>query len=80
MTRRIVMWAASLAVVAGLAAGLTAQAGQSEPRVLTDGDIGFRIDGVDRMSGKPMGTLVIRVNGEWIEPAAPMRGRPAASK
>jgi hypothetical protein len=37
-----------------------------EPRILSGGDIGFRLD---RWQGNaPTGTLVIRLNGKWVEP------------
>jgi hypothetical protein len=36
-----------------------------EPKVMTGADVGFRVDG---MYGEmPTGTIVIRVNGQWIE-------------
>jgi hypothetical protein len=36
-----------------------------EPRVMTGGDVGFRVEG---MYGEmPTGTIVIRVNGQWVE-------------
>ena len=30
-------------------------------------DIGFRIEGTDPRTGNPTGTLVVRVDGEWVE-------------
>ena len=36
------------------------------PTVVSGADIGFRIEGVK--GDKPVGRLVIRVNGQWVEP------------
>jgi hypothetical protein len=36
------------------------------PTVISGNDIGFRIEGT--RGDTPVGTLVIRVNGEWVEP------------
>jgi len=50
------------------AQGTTAQLKQLqgvEPEVVSGADIGFRIQG--HRNGKPVGTLVVRVNGEWQE-------------
>jgi hypothetical protein len=46
-----------------------------EPKVMTGGDIGFRVDG---MYGEmPTGTIVIRVNGQWVEA---MVGKPGIGR
>ena len=37
------------------------------PTVISGDDIGFRIEGL-RGRTTPVGKLVIRVNGQWIEP------------
>lgn len=39
------------------------------PNVVSGGDIGFRIDGFD--GRQPVGTLVVKVNGRWVEPKTP---------
>lgn len=67
-----VLWLATLTTVAVVA---RAQAPQPAPRpglevpaqkFLSGDDIAFRIDG---WQGKtPVGTLVVRVNGQWVEP------------
>lgn len=36
------------------------------PTVISGNDIGFRIEGT--RGDRPVGTLVIRVNGQWVEP------------
>ena len=40
------------------------------PRILTGPDVGFRLDGTDPRNGRPTGTLMVRINGEWIETSA----------
>jgi hypothetical protein len=40
-----------------------------DPSVLTGSDIGFRVVYFD--GRKPVGTLVVRVNGQWVEPKTP---------
>jgi len=67
MRRWLVLWLASLVVVAVLVSVLTAaQTNQANQRVLSGTDIGFRIDRSDR-AGRPVGALVVRINGNWVE-------------
>ena len=77
MKRLALFWLASLVLVA-MASIAYAQRGPRlpEPRILSGEDIGFRVEGMD-LSGKPMGTLVIRVNGKWVEIGSSMGPRPA---
>jgi len=52
------------------------------PRVVTGGDVGFRVEGL-RGGSTPVGTLVVRVNGEWVEAEVKLPGRgttPLASR
>jgi hypothetical protein len=35
-------------------------------RIVSGGDIGFRVEGTDA-SGRPVGTFVVRVDGNWAE-------------
>ena len=56
----VVMWLASLAGV-----GVWAQT-QAEQRVITGSDLGFRVEGQNR-DGTPVGKLVVRMNGQWVE-------------
>jgi hypothetical protein len=69
MGRRVALWAASLVAVAGLTTAVLW--GQSrllerEYRLLSGEDVGFRIEGTDG-SGRPFGTLMLRVDGQWVE-------------
>jgi hypothetical protein len=34
------------------------------PRVMTGADVGFRVEGI--RGNIPVGTLVVKVNGEWV--------------
>ena len=77
-------WVLSLVVVATIASKLGAQAVPPVPfdrpfitegtTILSGGDIGFRVERTQE--GVPLGTLVVRVDGRWVEPAtrdAPLR-------
>jgi hypothetical protein len=63
--------AAAFAVLLIVAATVwvTAQALEVKPvphKVLTGADVGFRVEGI-RGGNTPVGTLVVKVNGEWVE-------------
>ena len=61
------LFAALLLVAA--TAWVTAQAFSVDkvtPRVLAGPDVGFRVEGI-RGGKTPVGTIVVRVNGEWVE-------------
>ena len=47
------------------------------PRIVTGGDVGFRVEGL-RGGTTPVGTLVVRVNGEWVEAEVKLPGRRTA--
>jgi len=79
MKRWIALWLASLAVVAGFTSALMrAQAPSQVPapftqqppaaRVVSGADIGFRVE--SNKDGRAVGTLVVRIDGQWIETAA----------
>ena len=53
----------SAGVAIGAAQALNAQ--PVPPRVISGDDFGFRVQG--RKGDTPVGTLVVRVNGEWVE-------------
>jgi hypothetical protein len=61
------VWVASL-FAAGKVATAQARSFQPlpEPKVLSGADVGFRIEGT--IGDMPAGTLVIRVNGQWVAP------------
>lgn len=64
MTRRVRIVAVLGSLLAVLVAWIAAQA--PTPTVISGGDIGFRVE--SQRGGVPVGRLVIRVDGNWIEP------------
>jgi hypothetical protein len=63
----IVLWLASLMVVAGVASALTyARTEQADAHNLSGNDLGFRLEGKNS-SGDPVGALMVRVDGKWVE-------------
>ena len=63
----------SLALALALGAVALAQPRSGPPaqelNVVSGTDIGFRIDGFD--GRQPVGTLVVKVDGRWVEPKTP---------
>ena len=61
-----VLWVASLVAVATIArAQVYGINPLPEPRVVFGPDFGFRIEG--EQNGVPVGPLVVRINGKWVE-------------
>jgi hypothetical protein len=49
--------------------------------IISGNDIGFRVDRqATETQGRLTGTWVVRLNGQWIEPAASLRGRPLSTR
>jgi hypothetical protein len=68
MTKFVLLWFASLVAVAVVTASITlAQTRPTEPRIVSGSDVGIRIEGTDSRTGNPTGTLVVRLNGDWVE-------------
>ena len=65
--RWIAAWVISLVAVGGLVA--SAQRLTISPTLVSGDDIGFRIERT--VEGVPIGKLVIRVDGRWVDVAAP---------
>jgi hypothetical protein len=77
MRKWIVLWLSSLVVVAALTSGL--MGAQTTPeelrrrvqeqlpgsRIISGNDIGFRMEGTNQ-AGAPVGTLVVRIDGQWV--------------
>jgi hypothetical protein len=61
------LWLLSLFVVASAVKAQVFEIPRSlpEPRIVSGPDFGFRIEAEQR--GKPVGTLVVRVDGKWLE-------------
>jgi len=63
----VVMWLTSLFAVGTLARGQAYQFSPlPEPIVVSGSDIAFRVEGW--LGHDPAGRLVIRMNGQWVEP------------
>jgi hypothetical protein len=77
--RRIVTAVVAAAVVLGAAVWARAQFVQPEPVtpvVLSGQDIGFRM--VARKGGTAVGSLVVKIDGQWVDTDLAMAVRPAA--
>ena len=61
-----ILWLLSLVAV-GAAVSVQARAyvPLPEPKVFTGADVGFRVEGM--YGDMPPGSVVVRVNGEWVE-------------
>ena len=53
------------------------QPSQGAPRILSGDNIGFRVDGIDPRTGLPTGTLMVRMDGEWVVASTMPSVRPA---
>jgi sensor domain CHASE-containing protein len=62
------LWLTSLVAVAATARDQTIEVIPGKSRILSGGEIGFRLDGMQ--GNVPAGTLVILWNGRWVEPTA----------
>ncbi len=81
MRRLIAFWMFSLVVVAVLTAvAVRAQVDKTPPRIMSGNDLGFRVEGIDRRTGKPTGVLVIRVDGQWVEIGAGSSPLPVSAR
>ena len=75
MKRLVLCWVVSL-VVTVLATYALAQGRLAQPQTVSGNDIGFRVESID-LSGKAVGTWMVRYNGDWIEVGATGGIRPA---
>ncbi len=74
MRKLVVLWLLSVVLVAVTASVLTAQFTPTAPRILSGSDVGFRIEGYN-MTGEPVGSIVIRLKGQWVATSAPISGK-----
>jgi hypothetical protein len=66
MVALAVLWVASLLVVATITQAQVYQINPlPEPKLVLGPDFGFRIEG--EQNGVPVGPLVVKVNGKWVE-------------
>ena len=72
----VAIWMLSLIVVAiAMSAFSFAQTRFQNAPIMSGSDIGFRIEG--KKDGAPVGTLMVRVNGQWVEAGWNPRAMPA---
>ena len=77
MRARGLVWVFVIVLIAFAAAWSYAQSLQVTPvtpTVLSGADFGFRVEG--NRAGTPIGTLVIKMNGQWVEAEIGGDGRP----
>lgn len=71
MCVRTLIVALVLTMGLGLGAAVGAQVYQRPtpvpPKVIEAPDVGFRVEGVDNTTNTPVGQLVVKVNGQWVE-------------
>jgi len=70
-----ILWAVSLMLVGSLSSLAQVRLLTEGPTIVSGSDVGFRIDRTQ--NGIPIGTLVIRVDGRWVEAGSSMRVTPA---
>jgi len=63
-----------LALAAAWAYGQSLQTFPVTPTVISGADFGFRVEG--NRGGTPVGTLVVKMNGQWVEAEIGGGGRP----
>lgn len=81
MSKRAWLAAVLAALLSGISGAVLARPEvqtANEPVVLSGPDVGFRIESYER--GRPIGTLVVRLNGQWVEPRAVMQAVPLGSR
>ena len=61
----VLVWILSL-VGAGVAGAALTQRGD-DPKVISGSDFGFMVERIGR-DGVPIGRLVVRVDGKWVDP------------
>jgi hypothetical protein len=76
VNRSVPLWLVLILLLTAVSSGFAIAAVQPrQGRVVSGDDIGFRIEGVDRQ-GNPMGTLVIRMKGDWVPATSTFGVRP----
>lgn len=72
-----VIWAASLVFASEWGQTQTVSKSSATPTVITGNDLGFRVD--ERIGDVMAGTLVVRVDGEWLATGPTRTIRPATT-
>lgn len=77
MEARRLVWVVVAVLVACAAGWSYAQSLQTvpvTPMVISGADFGFRVEG--NRGGTPVGTLIVKMNGQWVEAEIGGIGRP----
>jgi len=61
----ILAWALSLVAVGALTHAQAPAPQVKAPTIISGSDLGFRVD--KNNGSTPVGTLVVRINGQWVE-------------
>ena len=80
----VVVWGLSLLAASAISASAQAQRGElgftlvtEVPTVVSGSDVGFRIERTQ--NGIPIGRLVVRIDGRWVDTASPVTAVPATT-
>jgi hypothetical protein len=73
----VAVWLLSLVAIAAVAQSRPTTPDR-EPTVISGKDIGFRVDRYD--GRRPVGEIVIRVDGQWVEPKSVPKPTPIGSR
>jgi hypothetical protein len=61
----VAAWTIFVSIVSILASAQVLRVEPQTPMVLSGNDMGFRVTGA--RAGKPVGQIVVKVNGQWVE-------------
>jgi hypothetical protein len=73
----VAAWLFSLVAIAAIAQSRPTTP-DTGPNVISGNDIGFRVDRYD--GRRPVGVIVIRVDGRWVEPKSVPQPTPIGSR
>lgn len=70
MRREFTVWL--VVVCMALAIGRLIAQGQRQystepPQLISGNDVGFRVEGTDPRTGRPVGSWMLRLNGRWVD-------------
>ncbi len=80
MRRWIALWLVVMCLA--MAVGTLLAQGQRQystapPQLVSGSDVGFRIEGTDPRTGRPVGSLMLRIDGRWVEVGSAPLVKPA---
>jgi hypothetical protein len=74
----IAFWIVSLIIVAAIARAQTPPQRGATPTIISGSDLGFRVD--RQRADRVYGTLLVRINGEWVVAEPPTGLKPLGGK